>query len=104
MGFVVNGPYSLITTAVSAELGTHESLKGNAKALATVTALIDGTGSIGAAVGPQIAGPLSTYNWDYIFYMLIVSAIIALLLLSRLVYHEAQTIKRRFRQRALSTS
>lgn len=27
--------------------GTHESLKGNAKALSTVTAIIDGTGSIG---------------------------------------------------------
>ena len=46
-GVLVNGPYALITTAVSADLGTHESLKGNAKALATVTAIIDGTGSIG---------------------------------------------------------
>ena len=46
-GFLVNGPYALITTAVSADLGTHKSLKGNSKALATVTAIIDGTGSIG---------------------------------------------------------
>lgn len=30
-GFLVNGPYALITTAVSADLGTHESLNGNAK-------------------------------------------------------------------------
>ncbi|PIK50342.1 putative sugar phosphate exchanger 2 [Apostichopus japonicus] len=48
-GFFVNGPYALITTAVSADLGTHESLHGNAKALSTVTAIIDGTGTIGAA-------------------------------------------------------
>lgn len=47
VGILVNGPYALITTAVSAELGTHSSLEGNAKALATVTAIIDGTGSIG---------------------------------------------------------
>lgn len=46
-GFLVNGPYALITTSVSAELGQHSSLEGNAKALATVTAIIDGTGSIG---------------------------------------------------------
>lgn len=46
-GFMVNGPYSLITTAVSADLGTHSSLASSAKALATVTAIIDGTGSIG---------------------------------------------------------
>jgi len=47
VGGLVNGQYSLITTAVSAELGTHSSLKGNAKALSTVTSIIDGTGSIG---------------------------------------------------------
>lgn len=29
--------------------GTHSSLAGNSKALATVTAIIDGTGSIGMA-------------------------------------------------------
>jgi OPA family glycerol-3-phosphate transporter-like MFS transporter 1/2 len=46
-GFFVNGPYALITTAVSADLGTHKSLKGNSRALASVTAIIDGTGSIG---------------------------------------------------------
>lgn len=46
-GVFVNGPYSLITTSVSAELGQHSSLEGNSKALATVTAIIDGTGSIG---------------------------------------------------------
>uniref|UniRef100_A0AAY4BSC1 Major facilitator superfamily (MFS) profile domain-containing protein n=1 Tax=Denticeps clupeoides TaxID=299321 RepID=A0AAY4BSC1_9TELE len=48
-GGLVNGPYALITTAVSADLGTHKSLKGNARALSTVTAIIDGTGSVGKA-------------------------------------------------------
>ncbi|KAF2315107.1 hypothetical protein GH714_038172 [Hevea brasiliensis] len=52
-GLFVNGPYALITTAVSADLGTHSSLRGDSRALATVTAIIDGTGSIGAALGPQ---------------------------------------------------
>lgn len=74
-GGLVNGPYALITTAVSADLvraeasweasgrrllihtvsiymwcqqGTHDSLQGNSRALSTVTAIIDGTGSIGA--------------------------------------------------------
>lgn len=47
VGVLVNGPYALITTAVSAELGTHSSIEGNSKALATVTAIIDGTGSLG---------------------------------------------------------
>merc|ERR1712038_903421 len=59
IGFFVNGPYCLITTAVSAELGQHPSLQGSSKALATVTAIIDGTGSIGAALGPFLCGRLS---------------------------------------------
>ncbi|XP_019554260.2 glucose-6-phosphate exchanger SLC37A2 isoform X1 [Aedes albopictus] len=95
-GVLVNGPYALITTSVSAELGQHSSLNGNGKALATVTAIIDGTGSIGAAVGPLIAGLISSSGWENVFYMLIVSDILALLLLLRLVSKE---ISRRSRRR-----
>jgi len=89
-GVFVNGPYALITTAVSADLGTHESLKGNAQALATVTAIIDGTGSLGAAVGPALTGWLSQTGdgWDNVFYMLYSAALIAGLLLMRLVIKE----------------
>jgi len=92
-GAFVNGPYALITTAVSAELGQHSSLEGNSKALATVTAIIDGTGSIGAAVGPLLAGMLS--DWKDVFYILIASDVIALLLLSRLFVKELQSLRRR---------
>ncbi|XP_046382490.1 glucose-6-phosphate exchanger SLC37A2 isoform X2 [Ischnura elegans] len=84
VGALVNGPYSLITTAVSAELGTHHSLKRNSKALATVTAIIDGTGSIGAAVGPLLAGLVSSSGWNNVFYMLMGADLLALMLLVRL--------------------
>ncbi|KAI3905134.1 hypothetical protein MKX01_017380 [Papaver californicum] len=87
-GLFVNGPYALITTAVSADLGTHKSLKGNSRALATVTAIIDGTGSVGAALGPLLTGFISTKGWDEVFFMLCVGALIACLLLSRLVFDE----------------
>lgn len=36
--------------------GTHRSLQGDQNAKATVTAIIDGTGSLGAAFGPLIIG------------------------------------------------
>lgn len=117
VGLLVNGPYALITTAVSAELGTHRSLEGNSKALATVTAIIDGTGSIGkfkviyehsynycllllffriflldcfsgAAVGPLMAGFVTNYGWQKVFVMLMISDILALFLLLRLVKQE----------------
>ncbi|XP_040190126.1 glucose-6-phosphate exchanger SLC37A1 [Rana temporaria] len=87
-GALVNGPYSLITTAVSADLGTHKSLKGNAHALSTVTAIIDGTGSVGAALGPLLAGLLSPYGWHNVFFMLMMSDAFALLFLLRLIRKE----------------
>ncbi|XP_052208687.1 putative glycerol-3-phosphate transporter 4 [Diospyros lotus] len=87
-GLFINGPYSLITTAVSVDLGTHSSLRGDARALATVTAIIDGTGSVGAALGPLLTGFLSTKGWDVVFLMLIICAFIAGILLSRLIIAE----------------
>ena len=80
----MNGPYALITTAVSADLGTHPSLGSDSKALATVTAIIDGTGSIGAAVGPFLAGFVTSRgdpkdSWHNVFYMLILSEVLAVL-------------------------
>ncbi|CAI9095653.1 OLC1v1031648C1 [Oldenlandia corymbosa var. corymbosa] len=87
-GLCVNGPYALITTAVSADLGTHKSLKGDSRALATVTAIIDGTGSIGAAAGPLLTGFFSRYGWNSVFGMLVVCAAGAGLCLSHLVGNE----------------
>lgn len=87
-GMLVNGPYALITTAVSADLGTHSSLKGNSRALATVTAIIDGTGSVGAAIGPLLTGYISAKSWSAVFTMLMAAALVAGLLLTRLVVAE----------------
>ncbi|VFQ62962.1 unnamed protein product [Cuscuta campestris] len=79
-GSLVNGPYALITTAVAADLGSS-TRAGNSRALATVTAIIDGTGSVGAALGPLLAGYISTRGWNSVFFMLILSLSIAGLLL-----------------------
>ena len=96
VGILVNGPYALITTAVSAELGTHKSLMGSSRALATVTSIIDGTGSVGAAVGPFMAGYLSGHgSWTSVFNMLMLSNVFALLCLSRLVKGELRRWQRR---------
>ncbi|XP_015588754.1 glucose-6-phosphate exchanger SLC37A2 isoform X2 [Cephus cinctus] len=97
-GLLVNGPYALITTTVSAELGTHPSLGDNSKALATVTAIIDGTGSIGAAVGPLLAGIVSRWaGWHSVFYMLMAADLMALLFLSKLVCKDLRLYAQRRR-------
>ncbi|XP_022987693.1 putative glycerol-3-phosphate transporter 5 [Cucurbita maxima] len=87
-GLLVNGPYSLITTAVAADLGTQSLIGGNSRALATVTAIIDGTGSVGAALGPLMAGYVSRRGWNSVFFMLILSIFFAALFLVRLVKTE----------------
>ncbi|KAJ9688830.1 hypothetical protein PVL29_014467 [Vitis rotundifolia] len=90
-GLLVNGPYSLITTAVAADLGTQSLIKGNSRALATVTAIIDGTGSVGAALGPLLAGYVSTRGWNSVFFMLILAIFLAGLFLIRIVKTEIKS-------------
>jgi OPA family glycerol-3-phosphate transporter-like MFS transporter 1/2 len=93
LGSLVNGPYALITTAVAADLGNKVT---SSQALATVTAIIDGTGSIGAALGPLIAGFVADYSWNDVFYMVLIADVIAMLLLYRIVIAEVQKLRRRF--------
>ena len=66
-------------------------MQGSSKALATVTAIIDGTGSIGAAIGPFLAGALSGDNdWGRVFKMLMIADGLALIFLLRLVKQEVE--------------
>lgn len=94
-GSLVNGPYALITTAVAADLGTQSAIRGNSRALATVAAIIDGTGSIGAAIGPLLVGYISTSGWNRVFAMLIASIFAAALSLIPAVKSELKESKSR---------
>ena len=93
----VNGPYALITTAVSAELGCHPSINERSNALATVTAIIDGTGSVGAALGPLFAAVLRTAlpSWLAVFLMVMISNLLSLFCLLRITIKEIQKLRRR---------
>lgn len=82
-GALVNGPYALITTAVSTDLGSRIR---DGKAMATVAAIIDGTGSIGAAIGPLFGGMVG--DWQSVFGLLCVSDLLASLCLTRITLKE----------------
>lgn len=70
--------------------------QGNAKALATVSAIIDGMGSLGAALGPMMTGFISDRGgFDMVFMMLYVSAVTAGALLVKLVAKELQLMSTR---------
>ena len=86
IGAVINGPYSLISTAVAVDLGSHHSLTGDEKALSTVSSIIDGGGSVGAAVGPLLTGLLVTnFDWSVVFFMLITANLMAVVPLAYVV-------------------
>lgn len=92
-GTLINGVYALITTAVSADLGTHESLKGNEGALAMVTAIIDGTGSLGACItGIAISQLKAAGGYNLVFTVLEICAALAGLMLMRLVVKECKML------------
>ena len=105
-GFMLGGPANLISTAISADLGTHESIRGNAEALSTVTGIIDGSGSIGAALVQYLVGYLAkcryepagcdpkspqcvqVCSWGPVFVLLEVGTILSCVCLAQLLYHE----------------
>ncbi len=56
LGFFISGLNNLISSACAADIGKHESLKGNKRATSTVTGIIDGTGTLGSAAGQYMIG------------------------------------------------
>jgi len=96
-GAFVNGPYALITTAVSADLGTHPSLKGDQTLTATVTGIIDGTGSVGASVQGVLIGLVASgctatgQSWDAVFNLLMICCAMSGICLARLVWKQGPT-------------
>jgi len=88
VGFFVNAPYALITTAVSADLGSQ--VKGDAKLLSLVSGIIDGTGSFGAMVQGVLVGTLSSTSWASVWHFLMVAQGLSALMVTRLVFRDWQ--------------
>lgn len=89
LGILVNGPYTVISGVVAADLGTHPSLKGNKSAMSTVTGIIDGTGSLGSAIQGVLIGWLhDRFSWDAVFYFLMISCFCSAACIARIVWRE----------------
>ena len=87
-GFFIGGVANLISAAVSADLGRS----CGDEALATVTGVVDGTGSIGAALG-QLLIPLITHliSWRAVFYLFIAMTVLTMVCLLPLMVRELRT-------------
>ena len=72
-GVFIGGPANMISAAITADLGRQEVLASSDRALSTVTGIVDGTGSFGAAIG-QVLIPVIQKEWDdwrYVFYFFV---------------------------------
>jgi len=89
MGILIGGPNNIITSAVAADLASDPSIQGNNRALGTVTGIINGSGSITAAIGllfiPKID---SAFPGVGVWYFMIICTLIGCALLSPKVCSE----------------
>lgn len=70
IGFIVGGIFNIVAATAAADLAKGDSLKGNDKALGTVSGILDGSGSLGAAFGSLIIGEIAQRSWNGVFIFL----------------------------------
>ncbi|XP_066490343.1 sugar phosphate exchanger 3 [Tiliqua scincoides] len=88
-GFFIGGPSNMISSAISADLGRQEVVKGSSEALATVTGIVDGTGSIGAAVGQYLVSLIQeSLGWMWVFYFFILMTSLTVVFITPLIVKE----------------
>jgi len=89
MGILVGGPNNIITSAVAADLAEHPSIGGNTRSLGTVTGIINGSGSITAAFGLMLIGPLQEMGgWTAVWYFLIACVVTGTALMGPKIHKE----------------
>ncbi|XP_075414851.1 sugar phosphate exchanger 3 [Tenrec ecaudatus] len=102
-GFFIGGPSNMISSAISADLGRQEQVRGSSEALATVTGIVDGTGSIGAAAGQYLVSLIQDkLGWMWVFYFFILMTSCTIVFILPLVVREVGHLVRRRRAPVLN--
>lgn len=102
-GFFIGGPSNMISSAISADLGRQEMVRGSSEALATVTGIVDGTGSMGAAVGQVLVSVIQGgLGWMWVFYFFILMTLLTLLFIIPLLVRELRPAWRNRRMSRLA--
>ena len=72
-GAFIGGPANMISAAITADLGRQDVLAASDQALSTVTGIVDGTGSFGAAIGQVLIPVIQDHRgWHFVFYFFVV--------------------------------
>nr|XP_057934616.1 sugar phosphate exchanger 3 [Doryrhamphus excisus]XP_057934617.1 sugar phosphate exchanger 3 [Doryrhamphus excisus]XP_057934619.1 sugar phosphate exchanger 3 [Doryrhamphus excisus]XP_057934620.1 sugar phosphate exchanger 3 [Doryrhamphus excisus]XP_057934621.1 sugar phosphate exchanger 3 [Doryrhamphus excisus]XP_057934622.1 sugar phosphate exchanger 3 [Doryrhamphus excisus] len=94
-GFFIGGPSNMIGSAISADLGRQDAVRGSQEALATVTGIVDGTGSIGAAVGQYLVSLIeSKLGWVSVFYFFVIMTGGSILFIAPMILKEVRAVWR----------
>ncbi|XP_013913641.1 PREDICTED: sugar phosphate exchanger 3 [Thamnophis sirtalis] len=102
-GFFIGGPSNMISSAISADLGHQDAIKGSSEALATVTGIVDGTGSIGAAVGQYLVSLIQErLGWMQVFYFFILMTSLTVVFIMPLIVKETNMLLSQRRLRRLA--
>ncbi|CAM9345008.1 unnamed protein product, partial [Discosporangium mesarthrocarpum] len=85
---LAHSPNNIISSAVAVDLASHPKLAGT-RSLGTVTGIINGSGSVVAALGLLTIGPLQALGgWRAVWYFLVASTLAGILLLAPMVHKE----------------
>ena len=88
IGFFVGGVFNIVAATAAADIAKGDSLKGNDKALGTVSGILDGSGSLGAAFGSLIIGAVRHYSWNWVFIFLSISVFLSSLPIFKVMVKE----------------
>ena len=93
VGFLLGGPANTISATIAADLGKHKKLKQNSSALGTVTGIVEGTGSVGAAIGQRYVAVIQrAFGWTSVFYTLIITTGMSVALILPILVKECRKI------------
>lgn len=88
-GFLVGGPTNLISTVMATDIGTKQEIHGNPASFSTVSGIIDGAGSVGAAISDYVA---TWINNEYVYAVLAGELLIGAFLILPLVRKDMRGI------------
>ncbi|XP_064632932.1 sugar phosphate exchanger 3-like [Lineus longissimus] len=93
-GFFIGGPANLISSAISADIGRQGPLRGNKEALSTVTGIVDGTGSVGAAIGQFLVPVIQLHlDWHWVFYFFLLMTFMTCVCIGPMFYRDVKAMK-----------
>ena len=93
-GFFIAGVANNVQSAVAADLSQNPEVADNTDAMATIAGIIDGAGGIGAAINTFIMGYLAQVDWLYVFLLMFLLNIVAILCIIQITYRELKSYKK----------